>query len=83
MKKLQTIINIIMGSFTGVFVGHCLFVVLQYRANPQYYAMQAAPWYTSILVYGACTLVIYTVCIAVKWFLNHCGGKGSKATAQD
>lgn len=66
MKKLNTILNTIMGVCVGVFIGHGIYVVGNFKARPELYAMQSAPWYTSILVYGAFTLVVLLVCIVIK-----------------
>ena len=70
MKKLNFILNIIMGTFVGVFIGHCIHVVLDFKKHPELYAMQSAPWYTSILVYGAFTLVVLVICIGLKYSLQ-------------
>lgn len=55
MKKLDHILNIIIGAFVGVFLGHGLWRYWDYHKYPDLYAMQSAPWYTSILVYGVFT----------------------------
>jgi len=55
-----------MGSFLGVFVGHSIFVIWNFKTRPELYAMQSAPWYTSILVYGVLTLAILLVCLVIK-----------------
>lgn len=60
-----------MGSFVGVFVGHSICVIWNFKRYPELYAMQSAPWYTSILVYGVMTLVILTVCAVIKIILKH------------
>lgn len=66
LKKLNHVLNIIMGAFVGVFIGYAIYVVWDYNAHPQLYAVQSAPWYTSILVYGVCTLAVLLVCLVVK-----------------
>ena len=66
MKTLNTILNTVMGAFVGVFLGHGLYVWWNYNRRPELYAMQSAPWYTSILVYGGFTLVVVAVCLALK-----------------
>lgn len=66
MKKLNTILNTIMGVFVGVFIGHGAYVVWDFKTRPELYAMQSAPWYTSILVYGSFTLLVLLVCAAIK-----------------
>ena len=71
MKKLNHILNVIMGAFVGVLIGHGIYVVWNYKTNPELYAMQSAPWYTSILVYGAFTVVVLLVCFVVKAIIKY------------
>ena len=66
MKKLNTILNSTMGAFVGVFIGHGIHVFWNLKARPELYAMQPAPWYTSILEYGAVTLVVLLICVVIK-----------------
>ena len=66
MKKFMNILNIIIGTFIGVFIGHGIYVIWNYLKYPEIYAMQSAPWYTSILVYGVFTCVIVVVCSLIK-----------------
>ena len=66
MKKLNRILNIIMGTFVGVFIGHGVYIVWNFKTHPELYAMQSAPWYTSILVDGAFALLVLLICFAVK-----------------
>ena len=71
MKKLNNILNIIIGAFVGVFIGHGIYVVGNYKTRPELYAMQSAPWYTSILVYGAFTFVVLLICFVIKAIIKH------------
>ena len=48
MKKVNNVLNIIIGSFVGVFIGHGLYVLWNFKTRPELYAMQSAPWYTSL-----------------------------------
>lgn len=69
-KQLRTILNIIMGSSVGVFLGHALWQWRDYKAHPQIYGLQSAPWYTSILVYGAVTLGVLLAAAICKALLK-------------
>ena len=75
MKKVNQIINSIMGVFIGVFIGHSIYVIWNYKTHPELYAMQSAPWYTSILVYGFFTLIIIVVGILLKVIMKRFYGK--------
>ncbi len=71
MKKLNYILNIIIGAFMGVFIGHGGYVVWNFKTCPELYAMQSAPWYTSILLYGAFTIVVLAICTILKVVLRY------------
>lgn len=65
-KKVNNILTIIMGSSIGVFIGHSIYLFWDYRKYPDLYAMQSAPWYTSIFVYGIFTIIVLIVAIIIK-----------------
>lgn len=66
LKKLNYVLNILIGSFIGVFIGRGAYVLWDYRTHPDLYAMQSAPWYTSILVNGIFTTVFLIVAGIIK-----------------
>jgi len=66
MKKLNQILNTIMCTSLGIFIGRAIFVFQDFKNHSGLYAMQSAPWYTSILVYGIFTLVVWAICILLK-----------------
>ena len=70
-KKMNEVLNGIMGAFTGVFLGHGILEVWIYNTRPELYALQSAPWYTGIFVYGAFTVVVLAVCMVIKVIWNH------------
>lgn len=65
-EKIKRILNIIMSSSIGVFIGYSIYEYWHFKKHPGLYAMQSAPWYTSILVYGLFTAVLITVCTIFK-----------------
>lgn len=69
-KKINQVINIIMAAFVGVFIGHGIFLYLDYKNHPDLYMIQSSPWYTGILVYGIGTLAVLTICIGIKIVLK-------------
>ena len=71
MKRLNSILNTIIAVFIGVFIGHGIYVILDFKTYPELYAMQAIPWYTSILVYGIFTCVILLICIVIKALIKN------------
>lgn len=70
MSRIKSVLNIIMTLFLCYFVGHCIFVVWNYKTHPELYAMQSAPWYTSILFNGLITFAVVVVCPLIKIVLN-------------
>ena len=70
-KKMNEVLNGIMGAFTGVFLGHGILEVWRYNTRPELYALQSAPWYTGIFVYGAFTVVVLVICMVIKVIWNH------------
>lgn len=70
LKKVNNLLNCMIGSFTGVFIGRAIFVYLDYKKNTELYAMQSAPWYTSIITNGIFTIVILAVFIIAKCIIR-------------
>ena len=68
-KKINQMLNIIMGSFIGVFIGSGLYKYWHFQKYPDLYVIQSAPWYTSILINGLLVLVLLAVCMIVKVIL--------------
>ena len=75
MKKWNNTLNIIIGSFVGVFIGRVIYTLWDFRTRPELYAMQSAPWYTSILVNGVFTLVVLLVCVMIKVIIKRIAKK--------
>ena len=70
MENANRIMNTIMGAFVGVFIGHGIYVFWDFKAHPDLYAMQSAPWYTSILLYGIATAVVLALAIITKLIIR-------------
>ena len=66
MKKLNTVLNIIMGSCIGVFIGMSVYQCYDYHAHPGLYELTSAPWYTNILVHGVVTVIVLVICAIIK-----------------
>lgn len=70
LKKLNYFLNIIIGSFIGVFIGHGIYVFWDYKTHSDLYAMQSAPWYTSIFVNGIVTFILLAVVVIAKLIIR-------------
>lgn len=82
MKKANRILNIIMGVSLGTFIGHGIYVFWDFQTHPQLYAMQSAPWYTSIWVYGVFTLIVLAICFLLKVIFRHFGKKADNNSTE-
>lgn len=49
MKRLNQILYILIGCFIGAFLGSGVSRFLDFKSHPDLYAIQSAPWYTSII----------------------------------
>lgn len=70
LKKFDYLLNILIGSCVGVFIGHGIYIFWDYRTHSDLYAMQSVPWYTSILVYGIVMIAISSVAIVIKLLIR-------------
>lgn len=70
MKTLNQVLNIIIGAVVGVFIGHGIYVFWDFKTHPDLYAMQSAPWYTSILFVGIETAVVLVIAIIIKLIIR-------------
>lgn len=77
LKKINFILNIVIGSFIGVFIGHTIYAFWDYKAHSDLYDMQSAPWYTSIFIYDVVTLILLVVLAIAKLIIR----KKIKSTA--
>ena len=68
-QKLARLCATAAGSFTGVFLGTSIWRVWEYTSNPQRFAVQSAPWYTSILMLGGFTAVLVAVLLVTRHLL--------------
>ena len=80
LKKLNQITNITIGSFVGVFIGCGIYVFCDYKKHPDLYAMQSAPWYTSIFAYGIVMLIFVTVAVIAKLIIRKKMKEGINST---
>ena len=75
MKKIYDFLGILIGVSIGVFLGHAIYIFWEYKSFPGLYAMQSAPWYTSILVYGVFAAVEVTALLLIRLVLRKMMGE--------
>ena len=70
LKRLNNILNTVMRSFVGVFIGHSIYKYYDYTKHPDLYRIQSVPWYTSIKIYGLGTAVVLSIAIILKLLIK-------------
>lgn len=70
LKKLNTFLNILMGSFVGVWCGSSLYKLWDYKSRPELYAVQSAPWYLGIQLFGGLVLILLGLCLLGKLLIR-------------
>ncbi|MCI6676229.1 MAG: hypothetical protein MSG78_04915 [Clostridiales bacterium] len=70
LKKIDGVLSIIMYSCIGVFIGNAVYVYLDYKKHSERYTMWSAPWYTSIITYGAVTAIEVLLIMILKWIVK-------------
>ncbi len=68
--KLSRVLNIIMGSAIGVFIGYGAYSVWDYKTHPELYVVQSAPWYTGILIYGIFAVAALLLGLILKMIIR-------------
>ena len=69
-KRLNIILNSVIGSFIGVFIAHSIYRYFDYINHPDLYEIQSAPWYTSIQIYGLAVALIVFIAIIIKFLIK-------------
>lgn len=70
MKKFNDFLNIMIGSFFGVFLGRSIHAYWFYKTHPEIYVYSSAPWYTDIIFYAIISGVIIVALLIVKFFVK-------------
>ena len=65
-RKINNFLNVLIGVSVGTFVGHSAYIIYDYKAHTGLYAMQSAPWYTSIQMYGILCAVVVAIAVIAK-----------------
>lgn len=69
-KRIDRMLNLLIGSTLGVFIGKSTYDFWDYKSHPMIYEIQSAPWYTAILLYGAVCAFILLVAVIAKFTLK-------------
>jgi membrane protein DedA with SNARE-associated domain len=69
-RRFNVILNYIIGSFVGAFIGNSIYRYFHYTRNPNLYEMQSEPWYICIVVNGLVVIFIVFVSIIAKLLIK-------------
>jgi len=70
LEWLNKVLNSVIGSSIGVFIGHSIYKYFDYINHPDLYEIQSAPWYTSIQIYGLVLALIVFIAIIIKFLIK-------------
>lgn len=70
MKRLYATLKLFLGCSIGVFLGRCIYLYFDFKASPDLYAMQSAPWHADLKFQGIITAVLAAVLLAVMWLVR-------------
>lgn len=70
LKKLNGILNIVIGTCIGIYIGYGISVFWDYKTHPDLYLVRSAPWYTGILLHEIVTVVILIALIIIKLIIR-------------
>lgn len=70
MKRANQILNTVIGVCVGIWIGHGLYTFWDFKSHPNVYAVQSAPWYTSVILYGVITAIVVATAFVIKWILK-------------
>ena len=72
MKKLNTFLNILMGSFFGVFIGDLIANYRNYQQfHEKYDATNSAPWYYGALPSLILFVAVVIICMIIKLIIHN------------
>lgn len=66
MKKLNNLLNIIIGVSVGLFIGYVLTEIWKLIYHPEFYHAQALRFSTIIMICGILPSIILVVCLIIK-----------------
>ena len=70
MKRLYATLKLFLGCSIGVFLGRGIYLYFDFKAGPDLYTMQSAPWYADLEIQGIVTAVLAAVLLAAMWLVR-------------
>ena len=70
LKRIYDILRVALWCAVGFFVGTSLYVVFDYIAHPELYAMGSAPWYSAIIVNALLSAVVIALLLIARFLIK-------------
>ena len=70
LKRLYDILSVALWCAVGVFIGTSLYVVFDYIAHPDLYAMASAPWYSAIIVNALLSAAVIALLLIARLLIR-------------
>lgn len=64
-KRIKWLLQVMMGSTVGLYLGYALWLWIDFQIRPEWYAMMSAPWYTGLLLYGLLAIAALLLELAI------------------
>jgi len=71
LLKLKRIMEIVICSAVGVYLGRIIWIWIDYRNNPGIYALYSAPWYTQIIISSVISGLIIFIELILYLFIRY------------
>ena len=69
-RKLDTLMNCMIIGFAAGFVYECVYTVWDYKTHPEFYAVNSAPWYTTLVLFGGIVALVIAAGMLVKFLIR-------------
>lgn len=70
LKRFDLILNTIISSFVGVWIGNAVYTYWDYKTHPGLFALTSCPWYTSIQVGAVIVAVVVGIAVVLKLIIR-------------
>ena len=70
-QRIKLATQIIWWCVSGAFVIYSVWKAVDFRMNPDKYAIYSAPWYTDIVIYGIIAGIIFIACFVIGIYVGH------------
>lgn len=69
-EKISFYLRLFAGCVFGVFLGNSIYRFYDFKTHPDLYAMQSAPWYTSLISSGLIAIGLIVLSLGISAILK-------------